>query len=197
MAEALQDTINQVRGAILSAFYRRIVLEDRTSALAVGTIRKTLNLDAPRAIIDVAIADLVSKELLTQIGNSHASGSISPTIAGLVLGERLSTEKGLHLDSEIFEIGADTWRDESKATTRLSYSSIDQIKGLLGECIQLIAVANLSQQDRAQVQGLLKICDNILDLPTPKLSLLREILLWIKEIPEIAESVQKILDFFR
>ena len=97
--------------------------------------------------------------------------------------------------SNPFELIAEDWRSPDKLGA-ISATAISEIKGHLAECIKLIAQSELSQEEKAQVHGLLKICEDIIDLPTPKITIIVRVLRWLREIPEIADLVQRIIEYF-
>jgi len=56
--------------------------------------------------------------------------------------------------------------------------------------------SELSQSEKSQVIGLLNICEKAVELPIPKLGLIKRVLGWLKEIKDLApliEAIYKIL----
>lgn len=86
----------------------------------------------------------------------------------------------------------ESWASE-RIGISLSAANAETVRLHLGQCIVLISTSKFTQAEKAQIIGLLRICEQIVDLPAPKLSLLRRILAWLKEIKELVPLVEAIL----
>lgn len=99
-------------------------------------------------------------------------------------------------DSSVFsqKAEANSWR-KPDVSGDLSTATVSKVKKNLAECIRIIAESDLSQEEVAQIHGLLRICEQILELPTPKISLVKRILLWLRDIAAIKNLVDQILEY--
>ena len=94
------------------------------------------------------------------------------------------------------KVETDLWR-KPDVSRDLSTATVSKVKKNLAECIKIIAESDLSQEEVAQIHGLLRICEQILELPTPKISLVKRILLWLRDIAAIKDLVDQILEYLR
>lgn len=94
--------------------------------------------------------------------------------------------------SEADQSIVDSWKEPDRGQA-LNVKTLDEVRSHLTHCIVLINESKFTQEEKAQIVGLLKICQDIIDLPTPKLGLLRKLLSWLKEIKELAPLVEFIL----
>lgn len=147
-----------------------------------------------------AIDALVDRGYLDR--TDEASGEFEISASGLTYVEAQLEQPDSYIaqysesrGSSPFELIAQDWRSPDRLGA-ISATAISEIKGHLAECIRLIAQSELSQEEKSQVHGLLKICDDIIDLPTPKITVIVQVLRWLKEIPDIANLVERILNYF-
>ncbi len=77
----------------------------------------------------------------------------------------------------------------------ISAIGINQCREHFAHALKIIATSDFSQAEIAQIRGLLKACDDILELPTPKISIVKRILEMLRGVREIAEHVEFIRDF--
>ncbi len=164
----------------------------------------TLGEIKPRGVSDTvvrkAVDALVDRGFLDR--TDEESGEFEISARGITYVEAQLEDQNSYIaqysktrGSSPFELIAEDWRSPDRLGA-ISATAISEIKGHLAECIRLIAQSELSQEEKSQVQGLLKICDDIIDLPTPKITIIVRVLRWIKEIPEIADLVERILSYF-
>lgn len=79
---------------------------------------------------------------------------------------------------------------------RLNVKSVELAKLRVADAMHVITTSQFTQEEKAQILGLLKICEQILDLPTQKVGLLRKVvdmLLGIKEIAGIIKAVKDVI----
>ncbi len=86
----------------------------------------------------------------------------------------------------------DAW-DRPDGDRLMSITAIGTVQGYLRQCIILIDASEFSQEEKAQIVGLIRICEQLVDLPTPKLGLLKRILGWLKEVKDLVPLVEAIL----
>ena len=63
----------------------------------------------------------------------------------------------------------------------------------LSECKSRISSSEFTQEEKAQVLGLLEACRSLIELPSPKLGLIKKVLGWLRDIATIKELVDQIL----
>tara|TARA_R110001592_G_scaffold254265_1_gene517681 strand:- start:357 stop:1310 length:954 start_codon:yes stop_codon:yes gene_type:complete len=86
------------------------------------------------------------------------------------------------------------WRTSETLST-ISYVAIEGCRSHIAEALKAIVVSDFTQEEKAQIRGLLKICDDALDLPNPKISLVKTVLGWLKDVREISEYIEAIWKF--
>lgn len=87
---------------------------------------------------------------------------------------------------------ADQWRKPDSIEI-LSASSVIEVRSHISQAMQIIAESQFTQEEKAQIRGLLQICENILDLPVPKIGFLRRLIEMMRGIKEISEIIETIL----
>jgi hypothetical protein len=83
--------------------------------------------------------------------------------------------------------------NQSDASHQVSQKSIDEIRIHLGECTKIIAASDFTQEEKAQISGLLQVCEQLIELPAPKVGLIKQVLGWLRDIAAIKELVDEIL----
>ena len=102
----------------------------------------------------------------------------------------------LFLDKQAgFGASEGTWFSQD-SKVGISTASVIEARKLIISCMDIISNSRFSQEEKSQLRGLLKICEDVLDLPTPKTSLIKTVLSWLKEVKEISDLVIKISEFF-
>lgn len=140
--------------------------------------------DLPENLVRLLIDDLKKRYFV----DVNSSGALQLTSEGI-----------RHLEEELRvlnrDLAPDSW-NESGARVGISAKNIEHAKVLIAKAIVIISQTELSQSEKSQISGLLSICDQILDLPTPKLNILKRLLSLlrsVKDIKNIVELLQEIV----
>ncbi|MCH9052252.1 MAG: hypothetical protein IIA72_14415 [Proteobacteria bacterium] len=200
--------IATIKELLLAAFYKRVMIDDRKPTVALSKFSQVFGLEFSMNVMGTLADDHVKSGYLNK--SKSASGSIRFTISGKGLEyveEQLQDPdsfSSVFMNSEfdpfavnqVAAVGnhSPQW-SQPDSSKKLSVSAVEQIKEYITECIILISRSELSQADKSQISGLLKICDNFLDLPTPKLGLLKRILISLRSIKELTDLIDKILGY--
>jgi hypothetical protein len=171
--------------------------------LFLDKLNRRIDEDSPRYITVSYLASLCQENLTLEfseviIGQLVADGFVirgdnSPKQKGRVsiTSDGIDFVRSNRRFSEYPDLDIQNWR-QSPNEQALSNSTTNQVTDHLGRCIILINASEFSQQDKAQIVGLLKICQQIVELPEPKIGLLRRVLGWLKEIKELAPLIELI-----
>lgn len=139
--------------------------------------------------IETAEAELFHAGMIQHEGNDEDG-------AGLYLVNAPAMDMAQALIDKYFGEGfrSEDWNTPD-TVQNISAHGINQCREHLAQALKVIATSDFSQAEIAQIRGLLKACDDILELPTPKISLVKKILEMLRGIREIAEHVEFIRDF--
>ena len=171
--------------------------------LFLDKLNRRIDEDSPRYITVSYLASLCQENLTLEfseviIGQLVADGFVirgdnSPKQKGRVsiTSDGIDFVRSNRRFFEYPDLDIQNWR-QSPNEQALSNSTTNQVTDHLGRCIILINASEFSQQDKAQIVGLLKICQQIVELPEPKIGLLRRVLGWLKEIKELAPLIELI-----
>ena len=174
-----------IKNALLKHLYDRVRRGTSDKDASAATIRRAI---VNRADFSTNYIEILLESLLEQghVRDVRQSKRFSITEAGIEL-----VESGW-LYSEGANQIVDSWSKPDNSIV-LTASASDQIRVHLSQCLLLLSSSNLTQEERAQVAGLIKICEQILELPTPKLGLLKRILGWLKEVNELLPIIDAAL----
>ena len=173
----------QLKNLILNHLYARISKQGMDKGASASTIRRALKVDTSTNYLEVLIESLAD---LGFIRDEERFNRYALTESGIDFIE--SGSKVQPGDAQII----DSWSMPDVGAT-LTVSSAEIVKLHLGQCLTLIAASNFTQEEKSQIAGLIRICEQIVDLPTPKLGLLRRILSWLKEVKELIPLVEAVL----
>lgn len=192
---------DEVKAAFLFEIWNISYDPETQNPLSAWDIKKFTPEGVSELISRKTIDGLVDESLIDRVDEASGDFEISARGIGYVESQLENSWSSLskYADSKILGLSssvpaADAWRKPDQMG-ELSATGISKIKGHLAESLKLIAESELSQEDKSQIYGLLKICEEILELPTPKLSLLKTILRWLKGVTEIADLIEKISEY--
>lgn len=139
--------------------------------------------------LDAAEAELFHAGMIKHESNDEDG-------AGLYLVNAPAMEMAQVLIDKYFGEGfrSEDWNTPD-TVQNISAIGINQCREHLAHALEVIATSDFSQAEIAQIRGLLKACDDILELPTPKISIVKRILEMLRGVREIAEHVEFIRDF--
>ena len=146
---------------------------------------------------------IVTDELKTIVRDRSDDGSTplfqmnrfgADWIAAAVQGVYAANETEIDAGSENSIVGQASQWNQPDISHQIDQQSIDEIRTHLSECIKIISASNFTQEEKSQISGLLRVCEGLIDLPTPKVSLIKQVLSWLRDIAAIKELVDKILE---
>ncbi|QPQ55749.1 hypothetical protein IC614_03935 [Allosphingosinicella flava] len=177
----------ELKNQLLLALYDRAIKGKSDRRASATSLKRALQLEVSSQHICVLLDSLVDEGYLRlhEPGEKYAISE-----AGMALVEsdwRFANTERLIVDH---------W-NEPDATAPVSQVKLATIRFHLGQCVKLMVESDLSQSEKAQVLGLIKICEDIVDLPTPKLGLLKRILGWLKEVKDLLPLIEAISKLIR
>ena len=139
--------------------------------------------------LDTAEGELLHAGMIEHQGNDEDG-------AGLYLVNAPAVEMAQVLIDKYFgkSFRSDDW-NTPETVQNISANGINQCREHFARALKIIATSDFSQAEIAQIRGLLKACDDILELPTPKISIVKRILEMLRGVREISEHVEFIRDF--
>jgi len=179
--------IPHLKNCLLEELYNRIIEGRKDRWASASTLKRALQIHESNQYLSV-ILDSLSQEGYVYVGSSLNQNKYSISETGLTLVE--SGWKYAETDNCI----VDAWNEPDHINA--SQSDLNSIQFHLSQCITLILQSELSQSEKSQVIGLLNICEKAVELPIPKLGLIKRVLGWLKEIKDLApliEAIYKIL----
>ena len=178
-------TTVEAKSAFLHSLYRRLI-DDAPRFITVSYLRSISDLDISNQFSDVIVQSLVDDGLAVHGDSSpDQKGSVSISTAGIDF-----VQSGNEF-SEYPELDQQTWKNDDPSP--LTVQGVEKVVFHLGQCVTLINGSSFSQEDKAQIIGLLKICQQIIELPNPKIGLLKKLLGWLKELRELTPLIELIL----
>ncbi|MDE2436563.1 MAG: hypothetical protein KGM49_09910 [Sphingomonadales bacterium] len=174
----------EVKNMTLQHLYERVRKGTGDKEASASTIRRSLGLknDVSTAYLEVLLESLLDDRYVRIDGRSR----FAITEEGIEF-----IESGWAFSQEHYNI-TDSWNKPDGEQT-LTVSAIQSVQQHLRQCIILIDATDFSQEEKAQIVGLIRICEQIVNLPTPKLGLLKRILSWLKEIKELLPLIEAAL----
>ena len=136
--------------------------------------------------VDVAVSALLSAGLVETDGKKSGKLGYSISADGIDW-----IQSGSQFDPNLPAV-SDLW-NEPDSIVLDNHSAVGQVRMHLSQCIVIIGLSQFTQEEKSQIVGLIRICEQIIDLPTPKVGLLRKVLGWLKDVKDIAPLVEFIL----
>jgi len=173
------------KNLMLQKLYER-VQEDKPRFITVSYLSALCAENLTNQYAEVIVADLEAENFVVRGDSSAAQkGRISISAHGI---DFIRSNRRF---SEYPELDQQTWKQNDSGQA-LGSAIIGKVNYHLSQCVILINGSDFSQEDKAQIAGLLRICQQIMDLPEPKVGLLRRILGWLKEIKDLAPLIELI-----
>lgn len=175
---------SDIKNMLLAHLYDRVRKGKGDKDASGSTIRRAAGIgdEFSRHYVEVLLESLTDQGYVRETGRDR----YAITEAGIDL-----IESGWTFSEAGNQI-VDAW-DKPDGDRAMSVNAIATVQGYLRQCIILIDASNFSQEDKAQIVGLIRICEQLVDLPTPKLGMLKRILGWLKEVKELIPLVEAIL----